>query len=222
MWSYLETLSGSSKSDIWDRQIHNWRWKLFKCNTVISMRDINISIWALKNGVKIPKKIKLQEILSITLAQKFHNNSWLHMKLFIIECKNWTLLSNLYASIFDKIQQDIIQEVSDIYIVLINMLNFKNSIWPLIGNRTLVAVWCVSCRAHQTRRSGRLLRLGFNEVTQFLSKSEVLVALSVFSSPYFFPPIIILFLQYSHKRSSHVPEMWPIQSLMINILFQTR
>jgi hypothetical protein len=41
------------------------------------MRDINISIWALKNGVKIPKKIKLQEILSITLAQKFHNNLYL-------------------------------------------------------------------------------------------------------------------------------------------------
>ena len=44
----------------------------------------------------------------------------------------------------------------------------------------------ISCRAHQTRRSGRLLCLGFNEITQFLSKSEVLVALSVFSSPYFF------------------------------------
>ena len=141
MWSYLETRSGSSKKDIWDRQIHNWRWKLFKCNTVISMRDINISIWALKNGVKIPKKLKWQEILSITLAQKFHKNSWLHMKLFIIECKNWTLLSNLYASIFYKIQQDIIQEVSDIFIfyhiVLINMLNFKNSIWRLIRIRTL-------------------------------------------------------------------------------------
>jgi hypothetical protein len=41
-------------------------------------------------------------------------------------------------------------------------------------------------RAHQTMRSGRLLRLGFNEVAQFLSKSEVLVALSVFSSPYIF------------------------------------
>jgi hypothetical protein len=31
-----------------------------------------------------------------------------------------------------------------------------------------------------------LLRLGFNEVAQFLSESEVLAALSVFSSPYFF------------------------------------
>jgi hypothetical protein len=40
--------------------------------------------------------------------------------------------------------------------------------------------------AHQTWRSGQLLRLGFNEVAHFLSKSEVLVALSVFSSPYFF------------------------------------
>jgi hypothetical protein len=38
----------------------------------------------------------------------------------------------------------------------------------------------------------------------------------------FFSPIIILFLQYSHKRSSHVPEIWPIQGLMFNILFQTR
>jgi hypothetical protein len=57
-----------------------------------------------------------------------------------------------------------------------------------------------NCRAHQTRRSGRLLRLGFNEIAQFLSKSEVLVALSIFSSPYFLH-------QYSHKRRSHVPEM---------------
>ena len=37
----------------------------------------------------------------------------------------------------------------------------------------------------------------------------------------FCSPIIILFLQYSHKRSSHVLEMWPIQGLMFNILFQT-
>jgi hypothetical protein len=35
-------------------------------------------------------------------------------------------------------------------------------------------------------RSGRILRLGFNEVAQFLSKSEISVVLSVFSSPYFF------------------------------------
>jgi hypothetical protein len=39
--------------------------------------------------------------------------------------------------------------------------------------------------SYQTRRSGRLLRLGFNEIAQFQSKSEVLVALSIFSSPYF-------------------------------------
>ena len=59
----------------------------------------------------------------------------------------------------------------------------------------------IKTKAHQTRRSGRLLHLGFNEVTQFLSKSEVLVALAVslFKSV-FFSPIIILFLQYSHKR----------------------
>ena len=69
-------------------------------------------------------------------------------------------------------------------------------------------------RAHQTRRSGRLFRLGFNEIAQFLSKSEVLVALSVFSSQYFlfifffFYPIIILFLQYSHKMSSDPYRVW--------------
>ena len=48
-------------------------------------------------------------------------------------------------------------------------------------------------------------------------KKRVLVTLSVF-----FSPIIILFFQYLHKRSSHVPEIWPIQGLMFNILFQTR
>jgi hypothetical protein len=30
---------------------------------------------------------------------------------------------------------------------------------------------------------------------------------SIFSCPYFFPPIIVLFLQYSHRRNSHVPEI---------------
>jgi hypothetical protein len=79
-----------------------------------------------------------------------------------------------------------------------------------------------SVRAHQTRRSVWLLRLGFNEIAQFLSKSEVLVALISLFKSVFFSPIIILFLQYSHRRSSHVPEIWPIQGLMFNILFQTR
>ena len=46
--------------------------------------------------------------------------------------------------------------------------------------------FCHNIRAHQTRRIGRLFHLGFNEIAQFLSKSEVLVTLSVFSSPYFF------------------------------------
>jgi hypothetical protein len=40
-------------------------------------------------------------------------------------------------------------------------------------------------RVHQIRRSVGLFRLGFNEIAQFLSKSKVLVALSVFSSQYF-------------------------------------
>ena len=48
-------------------------------------------------------------------------------------------------------------------------------------------------RAHQTRWSGRFLCHGFNEVTQFLSKSKVLVALSVKDKSVFFSPIIIYF-----------------------------
>ena len=71
--------------------------------------------------------------------------------------------------------------------------------------------------AHQTRRSGRLLCLVSMKSPNFCQEAK-------FQSPcqsVFFSPIIILFLQYSHKRSSHVPEMWPIQGLMFNILFQT-
>jgi hypothetical protein len=54
-----------------------------------------------------------------------------------------------------------------------------------------------------------------------VKKWSVSRPVSLFKSV-FFPPIIILFLQYSRKRSCHVPEIWPIQGLMFNILFQTR
>jgi hypothetical protein len=57
----------------------------------------------------------------------------------------------------------------------------------------LDVLYCHISRAHQTRWSGRLFHLGFNEVAQFLSKSEVLV--SLFKSV-FFSPIIILFLRW--------------------------
>ena len=56
----------------------------------------------------------------------------------------------------------------------------------LAWNQDNVSMWCdMSTRTHQTRRSGRLFHLGFNEITQFLSKSGVFVALSVFSSQHF-------------------------------------
>jgi hypothetical protein len=61
--------------------------------------------------------------------------------------------------------------------------------------------WCMKSWLG-TRRSGGLLRLNFNEIAQFLSKS------GSFSCPVslqvriiIFLPIIILFLQCSHKRS---------------------
>jgi hypothetical protein len=60
-----------------------------------------------------------------------------------------------------------------------------------------------------TGRSGRLLRLGFNEINQIsVKKRSFSRPVSLFKSV-FFSPIIIPFLQYSHKRSSHVPEIWP-------------
>ena len=45
---------------------------------------------------------------SMTLAHKCHINLWHHMKLFIVECKHWMLFCNMYASISNKIQQEII------------------------------------------------------------------------------------------------------------------
>ena len=55
----------------------------------------------------------------------------------------------------------------------------------LIDNE-IICMYYMLYRAYQTRRSGQLLRLGFNEVAQFLSKSEVLVALvSLFKSVFF-------------------------------------
>jgi hypothetical protein len=39
-------------------------------------------------------------------------------------------------------------------------------------------------KAHQTWRSGQLLRLGFNEVAHFLSKSEVKDAINEFGLTY--------------------------------------
>jgi membrane protein YdbS with pleckstrin-like domain len=77
-------------------------------------------------------------------------------------------------------------------------------------------------RAHQPGELGNFFALISMKSPNFCQKKQVLVALvqSVFFI--FFLPIIILFLQYSHKMSSHVLEIRPIKGLMFNILFQTR
>jgi hypothetical protein len=72
---------------------------------------------------------------------------------------------------------------------MINMSNFLFS--NCCDWQVLHYIPYIYIRAHQTRQSGWLFRLGFNEIAQFLSKSK---ALSVF-----FSPIIILFLQYSRN-----------------------
>ena len=61
-------------------------------------------------------------------------------------------------------------------------------------------------RVHQTRRSGRLLCLVSMKSPISVKKRSFSRPVSLFKSV-FFSPIIIIFLQYSHERSSHVPEM---------------
>ena len=91
---------------------------------------------------------------------------------------------------------DLQQVTDELYLIILYKYTWPEG-WFIYTVRTAIfstkSPWSVFfrsemavIRAHQTRRSGRLLRLGFNEIVQFLSKSEVLVSLSVFSSPYFF------------------------------------
>jgi hypothetical protein len=89
------------------------------------------------------QKIKCCKILLITyLAHKRHKILWRHMKLFSVERKHWTLFHNMYASNSNKIQQEIISKVGDVFIfyhiVLTDMLDFKNSIWRLLRTWTLM------------------------------------------------------------------------------------
>jgi hypothetical protein len=59
------------------------------------------------------------------------------MKLFNGERKYGTYFSSMYTSISDKIQQEIISNLGDAFdlyhIVLIDMLDFKNSLWWFIN-----------------------------------------------------------------------------------------
>ena len=64
------------------------------------------------------------------------------MKLFSVNHMCWILFHNMYASISDKIQQEFISKVGVIFIlyriVVIDMLDFKNSIWQLIYAKALI------------------------------------------------------------------------------------
>ena len=57
MQFYLVRNSGDSKADICDCQIHNWRWQLFKYNTIISilMQNKKYFNWAPRKRFKIAK-----------------------------------------------------------------------------------------------------------------------------------------------------------------------
>ena len=66
------------------------------------------------------------------------------MKLFSIERNHWSLFRNMYTYILEKIQQEIISKVCNVFIfyhiVSIDtfcMLDFKTSIWQLFHTRTL-------------------------------------------------------------------------------------
>ena len=102
-----------------------------------------------------------------------------------------------------------------IQVISFNEYLFKGIYFSLF----LVKHTCIYTRAHQTRRSGQLFSLWFHWNCHIHTKWWS------FNRPHsklvLFLLIIILFLQHSHKKSSHVAEIWHIQSLMFNILFQT-
>ena len=94
---------------------------------------------SLREGLKIAQKQKFRKIWSITLAHKHHKKSWYHLKIFNIECKSFTIFCNI-SSFLDKIQQEIISKVCDVFIfyhIVVDKLDFKNSIWWLIQTRTV-------------------------------------------------------------------------------------
>ena len=79
-----------------------------------------------------------REILSIILA----HNVVTSYESFQRTTEDLALFCNMYASIPDGIQQEIISEVGDVFymfyhIVLIDMLDFNNSTWRLFRTRTL-------------------------------------------------------------------------------------
>ena len=83
----------------------------------------------------------------------------------------------------------------------------------------LFYVEIIFCRAHQIRQSWQL----FSQWFQWNHPISTSKLPHQFLKVSIFPPIFILFLPYSHIRSSHVPEIWPIpiQGLIFNILLQT-
>ena len=139
-------------------------------------------------------------------------------------------------------QADRVRSANVTKILILTLLATVIGNYRLISRASVVViVWYNTNKMFLTENTG-LIESQWNTVTQgspnqakwatsspwFQWSRPISVKKWSFSRPVslfksvFFSPIIILFLQYSHKRSSHVPEMWPIQGLMFNILFQTR
>jgi hypothetical protein len=85
----------------------------------------------LTNGL-IFAKIKMPKYCKWPWQKKLHDKSWRHMKLFKEEHKLLTLFRTCTRQFQIKSDQK-----SFHFMKLIDMLNFKNSIWRLIRTRTL-------------------------------------------------------------------------------------
>lgn len=89
-------------TDMCGRPLPYWCQQFFKYNTVTSIRmQDNIIPIGHRRGKKL-QNLKCYKIMWMTWAHKCHTKSWLHMKLFSVKRKDWTLFCNIYASISDK------------------------------------------------------------------------------------------------------------------------
>jgi len=121
-------------------------------------------------------------------------NTWNHIEMMSIICPN---NKHMWSKIYLGIYHDIVHIANEGFILeyVLFIINLN--------------------QCSPKRRSGWLFHPGFNEIALYQPQGYVFVAPSAFGS-YFFTN--------NHTFSSiftHVPEIWPIQGLIFNILFQT-
>jgi hypothetical protein len=109
---------------------------------------INVSIEPL-NWSRIDINLNSVKCIRSLYGRNVLVKTWSQMFTLRVNCKHRSFLHLLYSSKVNKISLKLVLEVSDAlvfcYIVLINMLEFKNSIWQLVQSRVLVITWWWLC-----------------------------------------------------------------------------